>query len=146
EVMLERCAKKKAEGIQRFLEGLEGLKPAEAAPFASSWALLEPSELWKNFIDRPTPDEVLKAAIEPAARLGTHLLHMEPGDEWSLEAGVIRKGLTQGWSYDAASVERYAQQEADRVAKAIAAARVPAKPVSAQVLDSAFREYFAAML
>lgn len=146
EVMLERCAKKKAEGLQRFVEGIEGLRPAEAVPFASSWALLEPAELWKNFIDRPTADEALKAAMEPAAKAATHLLRMEPGDEWSPEAGVIRKGLTAGWGSDAASVERYARQEASRVAQAIAAARVPGRPVRADELDRVFKEYFAELL
>ncbi len=146
DVMLERCAKKKAEGIARFVEGVEGLRPGEAVPFASSWALLERSELWKNFIDRPTADEALKAAMEPAAKTGTHLLSMEPGDEWSPEAGVIRKGLTAGWGYDAASVERYANREAARVEKAIAAERVPARPVTPETLDRVFREYFAELL
>lgn len=146
EVMLERCAKKKAEGIARFVEGIEGLKPAEAAAFASSWALLEPTELWKNFIDRPTPDEALKAAMEPAARAGTHLLRMEPGDEWSPETGVMNKGLTAGWGYDAASVERYAKAQEQRVAKAIAQARTPSKPVPPATLDAAFREYFGELL
>ncbi len=146
ETMLERCAKKKAEGIQRFVEGIEGLQPAEAAPFASSWALLEQSELWKNFIDRPTPDEALKAAMEPAMRAGTHLLRMEPGDQWSPDTGAIAKGLTEGWGYDAKSVERYAMQEAARVSRAISAARVPGKPVSKETLDAAFREYFAELI
>jgi hypothetical protein len=146
ETMLERCAKKKAEGIQRFVEGIEGLQPAEAAPFASSWALLEQGELWKNFIDRPTPDEALKAAMEPAMKVGTHLLRMEPGDQWSPKTGAIGKGLTEGWGYDAKSVERYAQQEAARVSRAISAARVPGKPVSKETLDAAFREYFAELI
>ncbi|MBL8954376.1 MAG: MBL fold metallo-hydrolase [Myxococcaceae bacterium] len=146
ELMRERCAKKKAEGIARFVEGIEGLQPAEAVPFASSWALLELSELHKNYVDRPTSDEALKAAMVPAASAGTHLLRMEPGDEWSPEAGVIRKGLTEGWGHDAASVERYARAEASRVAAAIAAARTPAKPVSAATLDRAFRAYFAELL
>ena len=142
----KRCAQKKTEGIKRFLDGIEGLQPAEAAPFASSWALLEPSELWKNFLDRPTPDEALKAAMPIAAEHGTHLLHLEPGDEWSKEAGVIRKNLTAGWGYDAKSVERYATQEAARVAAALAKVRVPARAVPAATLDSALREYFAVML
>jgi len=146
DLMLERCAKKKAEGIARFVEGIEGLTPGEAVPFASSWALLELTELWKNFIDRPTADEALKAAMEPAAKAGTHLLRMEPGDEWSPDAGVIRKELTKGWGYDAASVERYARQEAARVAQAIAAARVPGKPVPPEELDRVFKEYFAELL
>jgi len=40
-----RCDAKKAEGLARFTEGLEGLRPAEAVPFASSWALLEAGEV-----------------------------------------------------------------------------------------------------
>jgi L-ascorbate metabolism protein UlaG (beta-lactamase superfamily) len=142
----KRCAQKKAEGIKRFLDGIEGLQPAEAAPFASSWALLEPSELWKNVLDRPTPDEALKAAMPMAHTHGTHLLHLEPGDEWSPDAGVIRKGLTEGWGYDAQSVERYAKQEATRVAAALAKVRVPTRPVPPETLDAALREYFAVML
>ncbi len=142
----KRCAQKKSEGIKRFLDGIEGLQPAEAAPFASSWALLEPAELWKNFLDRPTPDEALKAAMPIATTHGTHLLHLEPGDEWSKETGVIRKGLTAGWGYDAKSVERYATQESVRVAAALAKLRVPARPVPAASLDNAVREYFTVML
>jgi L-ascorbate metabolism protein UlaG (beta-lactamase superfamily) len=142
----ERCAKKKAEGIARFVDGLEGLKPAEAAPFASSWALLEPAELWKNFVDRPTPAEALKAAMPRAAELGTHLLHLEPGDQWSPETGAIAKGLTAGWEHDAASVARYAKAEATRVQQAIAAARPAAAQVDSAKLDAAFREYFAELL
>ncbi len=140
--LARRCAEKKAEGLARFIEGLEGLKPAEAAPFASSWALLEPSELWKNFVDRPTPAEALKAALPRSAEWGTHLLHLEPGDQWSPETGSIAKGLTAGWEYDAESVGRYAQQEARRVAEAIRAARPAAANVSNAKLDSAFRDYF----
>jgi L-ascorbate metabolism protein UlaG (beta-lactamase superfamily) len=142
----ERCAQKKAEGIARFVEGIEGLMPAEAAPFASSWALLEKSELWKNFIDRPTPAEALKAAMPRAAELGTHLLHLEPGDQWSPRTGAIGKGLTAGWDCDAASVERYARAEQSRVEKAIAAARAPSAVPSVETLDAAFREYFAELL
>ena len=55
--MLEKAAGKKREGIARLTDGITGLAPRVAVPFASSWALLEESELWKNFIDRPTPDE-----------------------------------------------------------------------------------------
>lgn len=146
EVMLERCAKKKSEGIARFLEGIEGLAPAEAVPFASSWALLEESELWKNFIDRPTPAEALVAAMEPASKAGTHLLHMEPGDQWSRETGAMAKDLTKGWGYDAESVARYAKQESSRVQQAIAESRTPSKPVAPATLDQAFREYFAELL
>ncbi len=101
-------ATKKAEGIQQFLAAIEGLQPAEAAPFASGWALLDPAELCRNFLDRPTPEETLKAAMPIAGTHGTHLLHLEPGDEWTQPTGVIRKGLTAGWGYDAKSIERYA--------------------------------------
>ncbi len=146
ETLRKRCAQKKTEGIKRFLDGIEGLKPAEAAPFASSWALLEQSELWKNYLDRPTQNEALKAAIPTAHTHGTHLLHLEPGDEWSREAGVIRKNLCAGWGSDAASVARYAKQEEARVAAAIAKARVPSKPVPPDMLDAALREYFGVML
>jgi len=142
----KRCAQKKAEGLKRFTDGIVGLKPKEAAPFASSWALLEPSELWKNFLDRPTPDEALKAAMPIAAEHDTHLLHLEPGDEWSPETGVVAKHLTEGWSYDAKSVERYAKQEEARVAAALAKVRVPSHPVPPATLDAAMRDYFAVML
>ncbi len=136
----KRCAQKKAEGVQRLIDGIVGLKPKEAAPFASSWALLEPTELWKNFLDRPTPDEALKAAMPIAAEHGTHLLRLEPGDEWSPETGVIRKFLTEGWDCDAKSVARYAKQEEARVAAAIARTRTLAEPGD---LDAAMRDYFA---
>ncbi len=144
--LAKRCAQKKAEGIQRFLDGIEGLRPTEAAPFASSWALLEPSELWKNFLDRPTPDEALKAAMPLAAKVGTHLLHLEPGDEWSPQTGAINKGLCTGWGYDAASVDRYAKQEAVRVAAALKKFRQPVQPVSPSTLDAAVGDYFQVML
>lgn len=141
-----RCAQKKKEGLARFTDGIQGLAPAEAAPFASSWALLEPSELWKNFVDRPTAAEALKHAMPIASELGTHLLHLEPGDEWSPETGAINKRLTEGWTNDVDAVRRYAEQEKDRVAKAIAAARVPPAKVSDAQLDEAFHAYFTAMI
>ncbi len=137
-----RCAEKKAEGIARFTEGLQGLRPKEAAPFASSWALLEEGELWKNFLDRPTPAEALRAAVPLASELGTHLLHLEPGDVWRPETGVLPKRLTEGYGYDAASVGRYAKEQSARVAQAIAAARVPGRPATDAQLDGAFRAWF----
>jgi hypothetical protein len=73
-------------------------------------------------------------------------LHLEPGDQWSLETGAIAKGLTAGWEYDAASVERYAKAEGSRVANAIAAARPAPAAVDGARLDAAFREYFAELL
>ncbi len=142
QTLARRCAAKKAEGLARFTEGIQGLRPKEAAPFASSWALLEERELWKNFVDWPTPEEAFSSAMPLAAELGTHLLHLEPGDEWSPETGVLRKGLTRGFGYDAASVARYAQAEASRVASAIAAARVPGTPATDEKLDGAMRAWF----
>ncbi len=142
----ERCEKKKAEGLKRFEDGIVGMKPGEAVPFASSWALLEESELQKNFVDRPTAAQALKAAMLTAHDHGTHLLHLEPGDQWSKETGAINKGLTAGWDNDVASVRRYALQEKDRVAAAIAAARKPSHPVPNETLDAAVRAYFEAMV
>ncbi|MBL9038031.1 MAG: MBL fold metallo-hydrolase [Archangium sp.] len=142
----ERCEKKKREGLQRFTEGLEGLRPAEAVPFASSWALLEMSEVHKNFVDRFTADQVLSQAIEKAASTGTHLLHMSPGDEWTRETGVLRMGLTEGWTNDVAAVRRYAEQEKARVDAAIARTRSPGKSVPAESLDRAMHAYFSELL
>ena len=144
--MKERCEKKKREGLMRFEEGIVGLEPKEAVPFASSWALLEEAEIEKNFVDRPTAAEALAHSMLIAHEHGTHLLHLEPGDEWSRETGVLRKGLTAGWENDVASVRRYAVQEKDRVTRAIAAARKPTGPVPAALLDSAVRVYFEEMI
>jgi L-ascorbate metabolism protein UlaG (beta-lactamase superfamily) len=142
----ERCAKKKAEGLARFTEGIEGLTPSEAVPFASSWALLEPSELWKNYVDRLTADEALVQASPKAAAVGTHLVRLQSGDEWSPETGPLPKGLTEGWDHSADSVRRYAEQEKDRVARAIAAGRLAPPHVDAGKLDRAFRKYLDDML
>ena len=146
QTLAARCAAKKAEGLRRFTEGLEGLLPAEAVPFASSWALLEEGEVEKNFVDRLTGEQVLVAAVSKANHCGTKLLHMEPGDEWSPAAGVVRKGLSREWPSDVASVRRYAAQEQPRVQAAILAARGAEVEVSAPVLDSAFERYLGAML
>jgi L-ascorbate metabolism protein UlaG (beta-lactamase superfamily) len=135
--LAKRCAEKKAEGLARFTDGLEGLRPKEAAPFASSWALLEPDEVWKNFVDRPTATEALSHAMAFAHERGTHLLHLEPGDEWSLDTGAINRGLVKQWPLTVEGVRRYAEQEASRVA----ASRRP--PHTAGTLDPVFREFFA---
>lgn len=145
-LMKERCEKKKREGLQRFEDGIVGLEPKEAVPFASGWALLEESEVEKNFVDRPTALQALSAAMLVAHEHGTHLLHLEPGDQWSPETGAIAKGLTTGWDNDVASVRRYALQEKGRVDKAIAEARTPARAVPPAALDLAVRAYFEAML
>ncbi len=146
EVMRERCEKKKQEGLARFTEGIVGLQPGEAAPFASSWALLEEGQLEKNFVDRPTAAEALAHAMKLAHEQGTHLLHLEPGDEWSPDTGAINKGLTAGWDNDVASVRRYALQEKERVTAAIAEARHVGQPVPPAPLDEAVRSYFADMI
>lgn len=142
----ERCEKKKKEGLQRFTEGIVGLEPKEAAPFASSWALLEEGELEKNFVDRPTAAQALVHAMPVAHEHGTHLLHLEPGDEWSPDTGAIAKGLTAGWNNDLESVRRYAAQEKERVARAIAQARRPTRAVPPALLDAAVRAYFEEMI
>ncbi len=142
-LMKERCEKKKGEGLARFTDGITGLQPAEAVPFASSWALLEEGELEKNFVDRPTASEALAHAMQPAHEQGTHLLHLEPGDEWSPETGAINKGLTAGWDHDVASVRRYASQEKTRINAAITAARYVSQPVPTARLDEAMRAYLA---
>jgi L-ascorbate metabolism protein UlaG (beta-lactamase superfamily) len=144
--MRERCEKKKREGLQRFEEGIVGLEPKEAVPFASSWALLEEGELEKNFVDRPTAAEALADAMLTAHEHGTHLLHLDPGDEWSPDTGAINKGLTAGWNNDVESVRRYATQEKERVTKALAVARAPTRPVPPALLDSAVRAYFEDMI
>ncbi len=146
QTLAARCAAKKAEGLRRFTDGLEGLRPGEAVPFASSWALLEEGEVEKNFTDRLTADEVLTAAVSKANACGTKLLHMEPGDEWTAEAGVVRKGLSREWTNDVASVRRFAQSEGPRLRAAIQAARGGGLRVSPAVLDAAFERYLGAML
>jgi L-ascorbate metabolism protein UlaG (beta-lactamase superfamily) len=144
--MKARCEKKKQEGLQRFTDGIVGLTPQEAAPFASSWALLEESELEKNFVDRPTAAEALAHAMKLAHEHGTHLLHLEPGDEWSPDTGAIAKGLTEGWNNDVASVRRYAAQEKARVEKALSEARQPAREIEPNKLDAAMRAYVEEMV
>jgi L-ascorbate metabolism protein UlaG (beta-lactamase superfamily) len=145
-VLRERCEKKKKEGLARFTDGIVGLQPAEAVPFASSWALLEESEVEKNFVDRPTATQALAHAMKLAHEQGTHLLNLDPGDEWSPDTGAINKGLTEGWENDVASVRRYAAQEHQRVTAAIAKARHVGKPVAPEVLDEAMRAYVAEMV
>ena len=108
-------------------------------PFASSWALLEPSELWKNYVDRLTGDEALVQAAPRATAAGTKLLRMLPGDEWSPETGTLDKGLTAGWDTTPEAVRRYAEQEKDRVAAAIAKGRLAPAHVDAATLDRALR-------
>ncbi|MBL8915916.1 MAG: MBL fold metallo-hydrolase [Archangium sp.] len=147
EVMKERCEKKKKEGLARFTDGIMGLKPKEAAPFASSWALLELSEVHKNYVDRPTGDEALAHAMKLAHEQDTHLLRMNPGDEWSLETGVIDKGLSAGWDQNVESVRRYAEQEKARIEREIRAARhMTGAGVDARQLDEAMRVYVADMI
>ncbi len=100
----------KAAGLQRFFDGLEGLKPAEAAPYASSWATLDSTQISTNFASRPTYAEVLAAGMKVAHEHGAHLAHLEPGDEWSRDTGAINKGLSEGWPQDVEAVRRYAKQ------------------------------------
>ncbi len=140
------CGLKKNAGLKRFIDGLEGLRAAEAVPFASSWALLETTEVQKNFVDRFSGDEVLKLAAVKANEAGTKLLHMEPGDEWSPETGVIRKELTREWPSTAQGVERYASQEKRRVGEAILAARSVGPKTAPAALHAAFRRYLEAMV
>jgi hypothetical protein len=141
----ERGRQKKAEGIARFTDGIEGLRPRVAVPFASSWALLEPAELWKNFIDRPTPAEAATAAAGAAAA-GTEVVVLDSGDEWEPAAGALRRGRAAGWPHDPAAVARYADRMRERVAAVTAArARTGARPDPAR-LDRAFRAYLGEML
>lgn len=120
EKILDLGLKKKAEGIKRFTDGLEGLKPRAAVPFASSWALLEAADLWRNYVDRPTADEVPDAQV------------MRSGDEW--DDGVVARHRADGWG--AADVPRYAAQMRDRVAAAHRVSmQAPAR------LPQAFRGY-----
>jgi L-ascorbate metabolism protein UlaG (beta-lactamase superfamily) len=143
ETIERKGREKKAEGIQRLLDGIEGLRPREAAPFASSWALLDESELWKNYLDRATPDEALKAAMPKAMELGTHLLLLEPGDQWTPETGPLPKHLTKGWPYSAEGVRRYAATQRDRVQ---ARSRPEARLAVSHQEARAYLEAFAARL
>jgi len=94
-----------------------------------------------------TASEVLTAAVGKANAVGTKLLHMEPGDEWTPEAGVIRRELTRGWGNDLESVRRYAEQEKVRVNAAIARARsAGGLHVSPPTLERALGRYLGAML
>jgi L-ascorbate metabolism protein UlaG (beta-lactamase superfamily) len=121
ETMLSRARQKKQEGVTRLTDGIQGLEPRRAVPFASSWALFEEEQLWKNYVDRPTVAEAIDAAGHIAARHETDLLQLQPGDEWSPERGVIGRGLTAGWGHDAESIARYARTQRERVAQAVAA-------------------------
>jgi L-ascorbate metabolism protein UlaG (beta-lactamase superfamily) len=141
--LAEKAAAKKAEGLARFTDGLAGLRPRVAVPFASSFALLEPDQLWKNYADRPTPAEALAAAH---SLVGTEVLPLDPGDEWSPAAGRIAKGLAARHSYDRAGIERYAAQMAERVGAMRAAREAAVGALGAHALDRAVRRYFSAML
>ena len=98
----------KQRGLQRFFEGIVGLQAKEAAPFASGWLRLENVD--SHFAQRATHAEALAAAMKLAHENGTHLAHLQSGDEWSPETGAINKGLVDGWSEDVASLHRYAAQ------------------------------------
>lgn len=147
ETLLARGAQKKAEGIARFTDGIRGLRPKVAVPFASSWALLEPSERWKNYTDRPTAAEALAAGAAVAKELGCEALLLEPGDEWTQTGGRVAKGLTAAWPPTAEAIARYAEAQRDRIEAARAArSRAEAPAPSAAALDRAFRTYFGDML
>ncbi|MEW5737735.1 MAG: MBL fold metallo-hydrolase [Myxococcota bacterium] len=141
-----RCAQKKVEGLKRFTDGLEGLEPREGVPHASSWALLEASQVWKNYVDRPTAAETIAHALPLAAKLGTHLVHLEPGDEWSPSLGAVNKRLTAEWPSTIDGVRRYAEQERARVDAAVAKFRGPLHGVEPARLDEAFRHFFGKLL
>jgi L-ascorbate metabolism protein UlaG (beta-lactamase superfamily) len=142
----EKAREKKLGGIARFTDGISGLRPRLAVPFASSFALLEPEELWKNYLDRPTPDEACAASREAAAAAGTSVLRMDPGDAWDPAGGHRPRGLTADHGYDREGVERYARAIADRVAAA-GAGRVAGGPRGDPgLLDGAVRRYFETML
>lgn len=139
-LLASRCREKKDEGLQRFLDGLEGLRPAEAAPFASSWALLEPSGLETNFTDRLTAPEALARAMQHAHERDCHLLHLEPGDEWTQETGAVNRGLVARWPLTVDGVRRYATLERSRIDRLITEARRP--PALSGSLDEAVRAFF----
>jgi L-ascorbate metabolism protein UlaG (beta-lactamase superfamily) len=142
ETLLARARQKKQEGIKRLTEGIEGLAPRWAIPFASSWALLEEHQLWKNYVDRATPAEAIEAARSTASTHGTGLLHLQPGDEWSPETGVVARGLTAQWGPDAESIARYARTQRERVEQAAAARqRGDGFHGDAERLDKAVRLY-----
>ncbi|MFN7134653.1 MAG: MBL fold metallo-hydrolase, partial [Myxococcales bacterium] len=142
QTILEMGRRKKVEGIKRFTDGIEGLKPRLAVPFASSWALLEEQQLWKNYVDRPTATEAVDAARALAATCGTEPLLLEPGDEWSPATGPVAKGLTRGWSSDPDAIARYARSQADRVERETAMRRTVERfPGDATLLDRAVRLY-----
>ncbi len=145
-VMQQKAAAKKAEGVARFIDGIKGLRPRVAVPFASSWALLEPRDLWRNFYDRPTPTEAGAAAATVAREVGTAIVVMEPGDEWSPEEGHVARRLTAGWTYDVAGVTRYAGQEQERVGAAMRARDRHGTLPPASALEPALAAYFGAML
>jgi UDP-MurNAc hydroxylase len=140
ETLSRRCREKKDEGLQRFLDGLEGLRPSEAAPFASSWALLELAEVETNFQDRLTAPEVLARAMQFAHERNTHLLHLEPGDEWSPETGALNRGLVSHAPLTSQGVRRYAELERSRVSRVQTSLR--AAPAQAPALDPLVHEFF----
>jgi L-ascorbate metabolism protein UlaG (beta-lactamase superfamily) len=142
----QKAREKKLGGIARFTEGIAGLRPRLAVPFASSFALLEPDELWKNYLDRPTPDEACAASREAAEASGTRAFRMDPGDEWDPASGHRPRGKSAGHSYDREGVARYARSIADRVAAAAEARAAGPRRVDAELLDAAVRRYFTTML
>lgn len=101
---------------------------------------LEETEVHKNFSDRYTAPEVLARAMQFAHERDTHLLHLEPGDEWSPETGALNRHLTSQWPLTAEAIARYATLEQRRVKRAIEATRGPRRTVTG--LTETIREFF----
>ena len=97
-------------GCALFLDALQRVKPQEAAPLGGGWAWLEPARQAESWNERLTTARLLGRALEPAHRLGVHLLLLEPGDQWSPDTGAIAKGLSAPWTDDADALRRYAAQ------------------------------------
>jgi UDP-MurNAc hydroxylase len=139
-------AEKKVQGIRRLTNGIEGLRPSRAVPFASSWALLEQEHLWRNYVDRPTAAEAAAGAAELAERHDTEVMLMQPGDQWSLSEGLVHQHMVDEWPPTAEAIARYAATRADDIAAAVEARRKAAGYTpDAGRLDQAVHAYFAAM-
>jgi len=144
EVIAQKGEAKKTEGIERLEDGIRGLRPLRAVPFASSWALLEPGSIEKNYVDRATPEEAIARTTKFAQEHDTELLLFEVGDEWTPADGLVSKGLSKAWKHDLGSVRSYADKERERVTRSIAEARQI--PSGARDVKAPFLQHLEALI
>lgn len=115
ETIARAAQAKKDEALERFRDGLRGLQPTVAVPFASDWALLEPDLIELNWTDRYTPAEAIAQMTGEFPQVT--FLATSPGDKWTPEEGLT-PGKTHGaWPCTVADVTRYAATKPALVAR-----------------------------